>query len=384
MQKTFELKDKMKKILSAALLLMLVACSSNDPDFVANPDFNANRYGQFKTDTLFAVRDSIVMADTVNTNNAGMLTLANMDGFSSGFLIKYLSLPADTLVLKTVDMNFITSGHFGSDPQEVQVDIYEVTDSWDAATFVNQDPVWHSNPPITYLKTVSMQVADSARSVIPLDMDLLKKWQSNDSLNTGLYFALNPSVQNLVLELGSLQSTQRPQLVYSYADTTDTLTATNDASIFNYDYDNGTVFQPEERYLSSAIAWHYLVRFDFSQLADNAIYYKADLVIPRDDTYRYNNPNKQGAYTLRFFDDDAAQNESPTITYVVAENGTATRLSNQTGFASQIIQSINNGSIDHKWFSLEYNVESDAFSVVRFWGQKSTQKPMIIVKYLEK
>ncbi len=374
----------MKKILSAALLLTLLSCSSNDPDFVANPDFNANRYGQFKTDTLYAVRDSVVIADTVNTNNAGVLTMANMAGFTSGFLVKYLSLPEDTLTLNEINMSFITEGHFGSDPQEVLVDIYEVTDRWDAAVFVNQNPVWHDNPPITYLKTVSMQVADSARSNIPLDRDLLQKWQGSDSLNLGLYFTLNPSVQNLVLELGSLQSAQPPQLIYSYRDTSDTLTATNDASIFSYDYDNGTVFQPDGRYVSSGIAWHYLVRFDFSQLADNAIYYNADLVIPWDDTFPYRNPNKPGAFTLSLFDDEAAENESPAITYVITEKGTATKISNQSGFATQIIQSFNNGTFEHKWFSIAYTVESDAFSVVKFYGQNSTQKPMIIVKYLEK
>ena len=384
MQNTFELKEKMKKILSAVLLLTLLACSSNDPDFVANPDYNANRYGQFKTDTLYAIKDSVVIADTVYTNNAGQLTLANMDGFTAGFLIKYLTLPDDTLTLNEINMSFTTEGHFGSDPQEVLVDIYEVTDIWDASTVVNRNPVWHDNPPITYLKTVTMQVADSAESTIPLDMDLLQKWQGNDSLNTGLYFTLNPSVQNLVLELSSLQSTQPPQLIYSYRDTSDTLSATNDATIFNYDYDNGMVFQPDGRYVSSGIAQHYLVRFDFSELADKAIYYNADLVIPWDDSFPYTNPNKPGAFTLRIFDDEAAENENPGITYVITEKETQTKVSNQSGFASQIIQSFNNGTLEHKWFSVEYTVESDVFSVVRFYGQNSTQKPMIIVKYLEK
>ncbi len=374
----------MKKILSAALLLTIVACSSNDPDFVANPDYNANRYGQFKTDTLYAVLDSVVVADTVNTNNAGSLTLANMAGFTSGFVVRYLTLPDDTLTLKEIKMNFITEGHFGSDPQEVLVDIYEVNEVWDATTIINEKAAWHDAPPGTYLKTVSMMVADSAESNIALDMDLLKKWQSADSLNTGLYFTLNPSVQNMVLQFNSLQSTQPPRLIYSYKDTSDTVTATNDASIFSYDEINGTVFSPQGRYVASGIPRHYLVRFDFTQLSTRAIYYNADLVIPYDDAFPYTNPNKPGAFTLRMFDDEAAENENPSSTYVITEKGTATKISNQSGFASQIVQSIVNENLEHKWFSVEYAVESDVFSVIRFFGQQSAQKPMLIVKYLEK
>ncbi|RMH66638.1 MAG: hypothetical protein D6677_00090 [Calditrichaeota bacterium] len=374
----------MKRILSLLIVIFFYACQSNDPDFINNPDFKTDRYGQFKIDTLFAVKDSTFFADTVNTNNASRLSMARMGGMSAGFVVKYLDLPADTVDVTAARLRLTTLGHFGDEGDDVMVDMYNVTALWDAKDNINGETIWHENPPISFLKTVTFTLQDSGVTEIEIEPSLIKTWQGNDSLNYGFYFTLNPSENNRNVEIGARSSAFGPQLVYAYNDTSDTVKATNDATIFDYDRENGIIFNENGGYLASGIAMRYLLRFDLSQISEKAIIYNANLAIPYDPDFSYRNPNKTEAFTFKAYEDFNADDQNPGYALNMYTGSGVTRVSNQPALATDFIQPMRNGDISHQWFALQFTSESDVFSAMHFYGVDSDKKPMLIIKYLEK
>ncbi len=373
-----------KSLFIIAGILLLISCQSNDPEFINDPNYKTDRYGSFKVDTLYAVKDSTVWADTVNTNNTLRLSMTNMGGVKAGFVIKYLDVPADTINVSSAKIRFTTLAHFGQAGDEALVDMYSTTKLWDALDDINGDKIWHENPPISFLKTVNFTLKDSGITEIDIDPEWVKTWQGNDSLNYGFYFTLNPAETNLNVELGSKQSSFPPQIVYAYNDTSDTVQATNDATIFDYDRENGRVFSASGGYISAGIPTRYLVRFDMSALKENAIYYYANLAIPFEQDFPYRNSNKSDAFTFTSFEDYANNDKNPGYSLSMNTAAGKTRITNPPTMATDFIQPTRNGDINHQWFSVQYTVESDVFTAMHIYGADSDKKPMLIVKYLEK
>lgn len=374
----------MNKII-VLLFLAIISCTNLDPNFNTNPDFSKNgRYGDFKIDTLYAVKDSLFESSELNTNASVKLSLANMDGMKAAFVVRFINLPADSIPVSSVDFSFSTYSFFGdTTKQTAQVSLYKANKLWDLSSIVNQDDDWRTNPPDELISELTITLRDSAVNHVNIPLTLFNEWRTNpDSLNYGLYLKLSDSEKNLVCEFNSINSAEHPVLRYSMAtDSVDTVAATNDATIFDYDKLNGTALAGNQLFISSGIPYRTLIKFDLTNIPKDAIYYSTDVKIAEDDNNPYKNPNKTQSIAFRALSSLANEEFNPATVFGMGKNGDYLKLNTPDLFGTRFTQQLVNDTFVNEWFVIQYLDEASDISKITLKGINSTQAPMLILKY---
>jgi len=373
------------------LIFITMACSSLDPNNDPNSAYDQNN-GQIFEDTLYAFADSIYRGPYVSTNLTDKLAVGNVAGFQSGFLIKFVLLPeSDTLNIDSVYLHLITTNTYGENiPDQMEVDFFRVNAQWDLD--VNQLDEWRNPPATEWITPGILKTQDSSISKISIPVDLFNEWRlADDSLNYGLYCKIRDPLQNGILELGSVNSTQIPFVVYytqSDSGTTiaDTIIVTGDASIFNYDeMPGGALEKTDETILvSSGIITNSLLKFDYSSLPEKAIYYSADMILTDYDNSLENDENKS-AYLLWGMSSFTDTVFAPTSPFFMSRSGENVKINSTSSlnFAQGFFQELLNKSIENEWLLVSFDQVSQEFSVSRFWGAAadSSVAPKLIVRY---
>lgn len=384
-------------IKNVILFLFLVAawsCTTLDPNQDPNPSYSVDgRYGNYTTDTLYAVADSVYRDTYPVTGFSDKLTVGNTGGLSAGFLINFLDLPADTISVDSAFIKITTVNSFGSAAGEkIIVDFYTVLETWDS--YSDTLSIWRNPPLNQFVGQAEFSLKDSAVNTFRIPDELFRKWQTeDDSLNTGLFARLNENYTDVVCEVGALSSSQIPILTYhTHTDTSssiDTLLTSRDVTIFNYDEINGTALNHASQNLliSSGVVTNVLLRFNLDALPEGAVYYNADLILTDTGEITYENPANNSAFLIRPVEDLATESFNPDRTFSLSSDGDKVSLNGtfKTSMAEEVIQEIKNGVYRHDWFLFTFLNNDEELSVKTFFGAEADQSvaPKLVVKYLK-
>jgi len=387
----------MYKILFTLLLIILTSFACKKLAYDPDPN-EVESNGNYLTDTLYAVADSVVNRSEIYTGVSNKFVLGQRDGLKAGFLVYFSFL--DTMSnIDSVSVQFTTVNSYGADmTDEISTNIYSVDSIWGGAA--NQYSRYR-NPPVEKMEFVtrgSFKTADSSTNVFRIPLDYNNIWIGyNDSLadtvRFNFFFQPETGNENAIVELGSYLNDQNPILIYRKMspDTTtiDTIDALFGASIFNYDQVNGTAFNyPEETVLSSSgIVKHSLFKFDFSSLPENAIYYRARLQLTDDELNPYENRDNKSTFELGMVESyvDTVYNPSSTLTMTSNDGLTQVTGASSHTFAENFIQPLINKDFENEWLEVGFFIEDEDFSIKRFWGVKCPdpeKRPKLIVDYL--
>jgi len=393
----------MKKISIFFLLIIIISCSTED---ATSPNDKLLIKGEYRIDTLYAIQDTFLTAPPLRTSYSSKLSVGKYQGFSANFLIRFVFLPPDTIQVDSARIEFSGASHYGdASVSSITVDAYKVLETWDRDA--NMDDYWRSyipNGDLVYSGefTLSDSLNDSIKYIIPLDNDLIKEWQqTEDSLQTGLYFTLASGSAEAVAEIASfntLNAADAPKLIFKReTDSTavwDTLIIGDDLTIFPPE--EGGVFQNTQNvYIAGGNPVHSFIKFDLSLLPENILIYNAELLVDLDGGNTLVNALFYSDFYLRVVTEADDNLTSFTIdsSFMVdyRQNISMTKEDNRllfenydkTNFGQYVLQQIINGDMEYKWFFLQYKIENQSLSVERILGVKNPpHKEMLIVKYV--
>lgn len=234
-------------LISIVFLASLWGCSDLE-DTPSSAEFNlADRYGSFVIDTVYAVQDTFIIGDYVDTDLSDKLSVGKINGVETSFLIKFLELPDSTLGLDSAYIILKNVGTFSLGMTSLDLDIYKVDKEW--GDDVNKDETWHkyqpqNNPIINY----SINETDSAEYKIILSPELVLEWMEDEDNYWGLLFKSNLNSDGVIKEFGSFNSSlYYPKIVYVMSTDTstvrDTVNTAMDATIFDYSDDGSGLFE---------------------------------------------------------------------------------------------------------------------------------------------
>lgn len=389
------------KILNVLFVVFYFSCSNVDPNQDPNPSYGTDgRYGSFVQDTVYALADTVIRGKFLNTSLAPKLSLGEYDGLSSGFEITFLNLPDDSVEIDSAYLKFTALNSFGPNANQVtSASMYRIIQEWKVDS-INIEEVWRNptdNSFVTEISVVNFKLQDSSETFVSLPLNILSDWKKDTTTNKtnfGLYF--HPLEEDVVVELGSRSSSFSPMLIYySHIEDSviiDTLLASRDATIFNYDDINGSALSLDQNKIlvSSGIVSFAFLKFDISGLPDNAIFYSANLILTEDDSNPYENPDNSTTFILRPLEKLTSNQDdfvfSPNRVYSLSSKDGFTKVSgtNKDALSTGVIQEIQNGVVDNEGFLIEFSINNVELSVKRFWGAKADKSvsPKLVVKYL--
>jgi hypothetical protein len=393
----------MKKIYIFFLLIITISCSTED---ATSPNDKLLIKGAYIIDTLYAIQDTFIAAPPLRTSYSSKLSVGKYQGFPANFLLRFVFLPPDTIQLDSARIELSGASHYGDGSvSSVMVEAYKVLDTWDRDA--NMDDYWRTYTPngdLVYSGefTLSDSLNDSIKYIIPLDNDLIKEWQqTEDSLQTGLYFTMASGSPEAVAEIASFNTyvaADAPKLIFKKeTDSTavwDTLIIGDDVTIFPPE--EGGVFQNTQNvYIAGGNPVHSFIKFDLSVLPENILIYNAELHADLDSSSTLVNRQFKSDFYLRVVKE--ADDNLTTFTidsgfvYDIRQNISMIKEDNRlqlgdydkSNFGQYILQKIINGELEYKWFFLQYKIENQSLSVERILGVKNPpHKEMLIVKYV--
>ena len=386
------------KISSLIIITLLYSCSNVDPNNDPNSLYETDgRYGVFVQDTIYATADTVVRGRFLNTSLSPKLSLGEYDGLSAGFELIFASLPVDSILVDSVYLKFTTLNSFGPNAFEtVGGMMYRIIDTLDTDS-VNVLDLWRNptdNSIVTEVEPVNFNLQDSSETSILFPMDLFDDWRINSTENYGIYF--HPTEEDVVVELGSRNSSVDPMLIYythiEDSVIADTLFPISDAPIYNYDEFGGTALNFDENKIlvSSGVNTNMFLKFETSELPANAIFYSANVILTEDDSNPYENSENAISFLLRPLETITANEDdyifSPDRAYSILSDEGFSDVSaiSKTELSTDVIQEILNGTVNNEWFMIQFLNRNSELSVKRFWGTKADKSlsPKLIVKYL--
>ncbi len=395
--KTVYFKEDMYKILFSLILIIITLFACKKLGYDADPNDTASN-GNYISDTLYAISDSVVKESEIFTGFSQKIALGQRDGLNAGFLV-YFSFLDTASNIDSAYMQFTTVNSYGADMVDrISANIYSVDSLWGEAA--NQYDRYR-NPPVEKMEFVTQgtfSTKDSAINVFTIPLDFNNIWIGlNDSLadtvRFNLFFQPETGSENAIVEMGSSLFSQKPLLIYYKVseDTTliDTVEALVTANIFNYDEVNGTALNyPDETVIiSSGIIHHSLLKFNFDELPEKAIYYRASLELTEDDLNEYENSDNKSLFELRPVESFADSIYNPNFAFGMNSDDGTTKTSEAftSILGEDFVQLLANNSLEHEWFEVEFFFENQDFSVKRYWGANSPdqeKRPKLIINYL--
>jgi len=210
-----------------------------------------------------------------------------------------------------------------------------------------------------------------------------------DSLNFGLYFKFADEETNLVCEFNSINSPDHPKLNFTFAaDSADTVAATNDATIFDYDKIQGSALDTKGFFVSSGLPYHALLKFDFSSIPKDAIYFYTNLRLGEADENAYKNPDKTTPIVFHAVTNLDGEEFNPATAFSLKSVAGYYELNSPDILGTRFTQEVANGTFKNEWFEIQYLYEISVpafdegdFSKTSFKDVNSSEKPMLILKY---
>jgi len=289
-------------------LLAFWACEEANPIRDEGNDV-LQAYGQMESDTLYAIADTFFVEGKVNTGSSPKLLLGNNQDFEGRFLVKFSTLPNDTIAIDSLKIIVSAPGSFGDDTNPILGKVYRVTGAWEES--VNTDPTWD------YLNNIDISPETSASFEFPkldstsytdyeveLPSRLVDIWRDTTAgdQNHGLLFDFDGA--DHIKEFSSREgffSSRRPRLVFTYRDevkdTTlrDTIYATMDASLIDYK----GIFDQSKIYVAAGYEANAFFKFNFDSIPANAYMVSVEFRFTEDTLSSLVNSNRTTEIYLR-------------------------------------------------------------------------------------
>ncbi len=387
-------------------IFVFISCEEANPIRDEGKDV-LQAYGQIKSDTLYALADTFIVSGKVSTGSSPKLLLGNNQGFEGRFLVKFSTLPNDTIEVESLQIIISAPSVFGDDTNPLSGKVYRVTNSWEEN--VNGDPAWdyRANIDMSSETSASFEFAQLDTTSyteynVVLPTKLVEIWRdtTGGDQNHGLLFDFD--VADHIKEFSSRKgffSSRRPRLVYTYrianTDSTvhDTVFASGDASLIDY----AGVLDPDHIYVSAGYVTNAFFKFDFDSIPENAYMISVQFRFTEDSLASLKNPNHTTEIYLRNVITD--YNELPSyqidstftqnINYSVVLTETTIHLltlrdTRRAVVARSFIQDIINKFMSNGSFYLQYVNPGNDISVYAIEGIKKSvgnSRPHIILEY---
>jgi len=395
----------MKKIITILIISLFFLYSCEDGNSIIDSTGNhISTYGELHTDTLYAINDTFLIGNKATTGYSTKVFLGRHNNAESRFLLKFNTLPADSITVDSLYLLLESVSHYGNPAADFEMQIKRVTSSWDLS--VNKDKSWSfqdnvsNDAATTTVYTVTTE--DSQFYKIELPDTLVSIWR--DTTDGGQNFGLAVDFENAgyIKEFKSQYSTIKPRLVYVYQNSTndstirDTVNATVGASIVDF---TGELSSDSLMYVTSGYIHHAFVEFNFSSIKglDSSIISSVNFIFKKDQSESYKNKSASNIfyfrtvttpfYELPQFKVDSTFSLSSYYNISLSENEDDQFEidSYYRGIAGQYyIQSIINGTVDYGSFMLQFVGEGNAISQYALKGTgslKVADKPKMIIKY---
>lgn len=399
-----------KSLLLLISLLFFVSC--NDTDYNADPNSEVSlseRYGAFYIDTLFALADSIVEKEPVSTISLinTKLSVGNYDGIRAGFIIKFFNYQSylDSLAdVDSVKIQLTSVNTFGPNiSDEMFIDMYRYTSVLDVDS-INRIDIWRDPTAqnMELIGRIAVNTIDSSKSFVDIPVGIFDQWREDEE-SGGLFFQMDPIINDGIIEFGSsfLSQAQQPLLIYfttvpdtinnipTYVAHSDTINAVISGSIFNSDGLIGGALDTTGNKLivSSGVVNTALLKFDFNSLSDKALFYSADLILSSDELNEYDNPSSGENLLLQAVEsiENGEFNYLPTRKFLLnfGEDKISFSGTQSKSFAIEMLQGIKNNYYQNEWLEITPSSFTREVSVKKFYGVGAPKEsaPMIIIKY---
>ena len=216
----------------------------------------------------------------INTGLSANLLVGKVLGYEARALLKFSPIP-DTLKTVTVlSANLILNPgyRFGSPENVLAFTVHKMTQGW-TQTGVTWDSIATNSYESTVRGTFTRVVADSDSVAVSLDTSMVRNWLQVAGTEAIHGVILVPTAaSNTILGFRSFQSDNIPRLVVVYSkngvQSTITLSAGQDAYVADIE---NLATDPGLLYVQAGVAYHSILRFDFSQVPEHAGIHRATL-----------------------------------------------------------------------------------------------------------
>jgi len=394
----------MKQLLFFTLTVLLFIYSCEDSDSI----YDADRidYGELHRVTLTATDSRFIEHGKISTGSSTKLLLGNFNDFECRFLVKFYSLPDDSIDLDSVYFLIQSTANIGNPNQEISGEIKLVTKSWDEN--VNTDENWSydndvSNSPLT-TTTMNITPEDSFLYSIAIPDTIISIWQDTTGGDKNHGLLLDYTNAEFVKTFSSINSGIAPKLVYVYQNSSndstirDTIFASIDASLIEF---TGNLQSDSLLFITSGYSHRAFVKFDLfnlDSLPKDIIISNVNFIIQQDTINSLTDTNAANNFYLRtvisplnslpFYEVDSTFMTNLYHNVSLYENSTnqlevSSSFQGETG--QYFIQSIINKEIDYGSFLLHYVGEGNTISQYAIKGAsdniKESNRPKMIIEY---
>lgn len=393
----------MTKVITAILTAIIIFTSCKDSNPIVDTQNNSlPDYGTVVVDTLIAVEATYQMSDKVSSALGSRLQIGRTNDFEARILLRFITLPADTIELDSVYIRLRTIANLGEFQSPFTAKVYRVTNSWDAT--VNGDEAWNYADNIDPVPLAEFTITndDSDYYKINIPDSVVSIWQdtTDGGHNFGLFVDYDGA--DFVKEFGSENSSEVPQIVYVYQNATndstirDTAYAYIDASIFNYT-GIGQLGPDSLIYIGSGQPFRAFIKFDMSEIPDNVILSHANFVFEKDSVNSLLSENKSQNFRIRtaitpieqlpYFEVDSTFSTNIYHDVLLSEqddNYLGLSSVEQGETAQYFLQSIINKEVNYQSFMVQYYDEGSGISAFAIKGVSDIvlgNRPKLIVEY---
>jgi hypothetical protein len=388
-------------IIIIAALTIIYSCVDSDSII----DAVRGNIGDLKRDTLMATESIFIEHGKVSTGFSSKLLLGNFNNFECRYLVKFSTLPNDSIDLDSVYFLIQPSTNIGETDQDITGEIKLVTKDWDEA--VNTDEDWSyiddvSNSPLT-TTTINISSEDSSLYTITIPDTIISIWQdtTNGDQNHGLLIDYNNA--DFVKIFLSINSGISPKLVYVYQNSTndstirDTVFASVDASIIEY---TGDLQSDSLLYITSGYSHRAFIKFELESLPKDILISNVNFILHQDTSFSLTDKTSSNNLYLRtvtspftslpFYEVDSTFLFN--LDYNISLSGDITNQlkisADQQGKTGQyFIQSIIDENIKYDSFLLHFVGEGNTISQLAIKGANQNiivnKRPKMIVEYLK-
>lgn len=392
----------MKLLLFIILITILFFYSCGDSDSI----FDADRvnYGELKDTILTAIDSRFIEHGKISTAFSTKLLLGKFNDFECRYLVKFSTLPDDSINLDSVYFLIQSTANIGYSQNDITGEIKLVTKEWDEN--VNTDEDWSyindvSNSPTT-TSVFNITPKDSFLYSIAIPDTIVSIWQDTTSGSQNYGLLINYSNADYVKTFSSENSSIMPKIVYVYQNSTndstirDTIFASIDASLIDY---TGNLQSDSLLYITSGYSHRAFIKFDLDFFQKDIQISNVNFIIQQDTLNTITNITSSKNFYLRtvktsinnlplYYEVDSTFMNNIYYNVSLFDDSTnqlklSPDVQGETG--RYFIQSIIYEQIEYGSFLLHYVGEGSTISQYAIKGAneyiKESNRPQMIIEY---
>lgn len=392
----------MKHFIYIIFIIITFIYSCVDSDAIVDPD--RVDYGELQRVTFTATESRFIETGKTNTSFSTKLLLGNYNDFECRYVVKFSSLPADSINVDSIYFLVDSYANIGVPSQDIVGEIKLITKEW--AENINTDENWSylddvSNSPLT-TTSINITQDDSLSFQIALPDTIVSIWQDTTGGGNNHGLLIDYTNADFVKIFNSLNTGNGPKLIYVYQNVTndstirDTVNAALDANLIEY---TSNLQSDSLLYVTSGYAHRAFIKFDLDSLPKDIVISNVNFILNQDSLNTKTDETASNNFYVRtvtspFSELPSYQADSTFMSSLfynlsLSQSGNTLQLS--TGLQGQagqyFIQSIVNEEIQYGSFLIHYVGEGNTISQFAIKGANQniieSNRPKMIVEYFK-